>query len=445
MNVKRFFGVLALVGSAQLHAQTWHWIGPDTTKITFVRAKGDTLYSSTPSRIYRSFDSGSTWIRLNDSLPSFSGGISLSDIDLTKGHRLFAIDVNGKPWKSLDGGMSWILITDAAFKSRVVTLKVSPHNIDVLFCIVRNPAPAGVLDDLYRSTDDGSTWRFVGGAFPASSHGSQLMFAFDPSDSLVMYAGIDGGLGGYYFYSSANGGETWTYRANAPDTPRELLVDCTDPNTIYFMSVSHLYKSRNRGSNWIYADSGLFRNEPGRFNLDLMQSNNNSYAVTTSGVFHTANAAQSWSLISNSQDLALQLGLPGGYFESDAGRISVISLDTTGNRLYVGTARGLYYSDIITTVPPESRETRTAFILHQNFPNPFNVSTTITYELPSEAYVYLAIYDVLGKEVKTFVNGNQSAGLHKLPFEAVELPSGIYVYRLVAGNTVLARKAILIK
>ncbi|MCC5908402.1 MAG: T9SS type A sorting domain-containing protein [Balneolaceae bacterium] len=83
--------------------------------------------------------------------------------------------------------------------------------------------------------------------------------------------------------------------------------------------------------------------------------------------------------------------------------------------------------------------------LNQNYPNPFNPTTQITYELPQHADVHLVVYDMLGREVATLVEGAVEAGVHSVNFDGANLSSGVYIYRLQAGNTVLSRKLTLIK
>lgn len=85
------------------------------------------------------------------------------------------------------------------------------------------------------------------------------------------------------------------------------------------------------------------------------------------------------------------------------------------------------------------------FALFQNYPNPFNPSTTISYVLPKDEFVVLNIYDILGREIKTLVKGNQKAGVYKISFSADNLPSGIYFYKLSAGNFVQTKKMLLLK
>jgi len=87
----------------------------------------------------------------------------------------------------------------------------------------------------------------------------------------------------------------------------------------------------------------------------------------------------------------------------------------------------------------------THFSLSQNFPNPFNPITTITYNVPSMEYVTLKVYDVLGNEISTLVNRVHDVGSYSVVFDASKYSSGIYIYRLQAGKFLETKKLLLVK
>ena len=85
------------------------------------------------------------------------------------------------------------------------------------------------------------------------------------------------------------------------------------------------------------------------------------------------------------------------------------------------------------------------YTLSQNYPNPFNPSTTIRYGLPRRSHVSVVVYNMLGQRVAELVNGDMDAGYHEVKFDAAGLASGVYFYRLHAGDFVQTRKLSLVR
>ena len=94
--------------------------------------------------------------------------------------------------------------------------------------------------------------------------------------------------------------------------------------------------------------------------------------------------------------------------------------------------------DIAGAIPDE-------YILEQNYPNPFNPNTTINYSIPKSGHVTLKVYNTLGQEVATLFNGFQQVGNYSTVFEANNLASGIYMYKLTSGNVSITEKFVLMK
>jgi hypothetical protein len=106
--------------------------------------------------------------------------------------------------------------------------------------------------------------------------------------------------------------------------------------------------------------------------------------------------------------------------------------------------------------PPGIEENSTSakpliFALHENYPNPFNPSTRISYDIPAisgknqPAVVSLKVYDLLGREATTLVNERKQPGVYTVSWDAANFPSGIYYYRLTAGDFTSIKKMILMK
>ncbi len=102
---------------------------------------------------------------------------------------------------------------------------------------------------------------------------------------------------------------------------------------------------------------------------------------------------------------------------------------------------GYDYSNIIEINSTSSPD----YQLAQNYPNPFNPATLISYTLPYNGFVTLKVYDVLGREIQTLVNGFQEAGAHSVNFNASGLASGVYMYKMEAGNYSSLKKMVVIK
>ncbi|MGD8779385.1 MAG: T9SS type A sorting domain-containing protein [Ignavibacteria bacterium] len=100
---------------------------------------------------------------------------------------------------------------------------------------------------------------------------------------------------------------------------------------------------------------------------------------------------------------------------------------------------------LLNEITMEDMNIPTSYSLEQNYPNPFNPSTIISYQIPQEGVVSLKIYDILGREVTTLVNEYKSIGKYEVEFNAGSLASGVYIYKLTAGNYVSSKKMILMK
>ena len=90
-------------------------------------------------------------------------------------------------------------------------------------------------------------------------------------------------------------------------------------------------------------------------------------------------------------------------------------------------------------------EIPSVYKLNQNFPNPFNPSTEISYKLLEDGFVNITVYNTIGQEVAVLVNQYQASGKHVIQFKAENLPSGIYIYKLQSGRFSDVKKMLLTK
>ncbi|HEY9165687.1 MAG TPA: T9SS type A sorting domain-containing protein [Candidatus Kryptonia bacterium] len=145
---------------------------------------------------------------------------------------------------------------------------------------------------------------------------------------------------------------------------------------------------------------------------------------------HQSWTGSSWltSVGSGAYDYSEVLNINGYYFQYHGDKVTYSYSLTT-----------------VTAASSKSDKVPIEFYLSQNYPNPFNPTTTISYNLQKAGHVTLKVYDVLGREVATLFDGFKTAGSHTTSFDASALASGVYFYRIVAGQFVSTKKMLLMK
>ncbi|MBK7868286.1 MAG: T9SS type A sorting domain-containing protein [Ignavibacteriales bacterium] len=127
-------------------------------------------------------------------------------------------------------------------------------------------------------------------------------------------------------------------------------------------------------------------------------------------------------------------------------RIKWLEITENGDGYAISEDNKLFSTVKLKLIPSDigdSREnTPFSFTLSQNYPNPFNPETVIKFSIPETGPVKGVVYDILGREVRTLLNGDMSAGNHEVKFDAKGIASGIYVFRLEAGKNSLAIKMV---
>jgi len=161
------------------------------------------------------------------------------------------------------------------------------------------------------------------------------------------------------------------------------------------------------------------------------ESNNDHFEITRGGsLIHSVPSSGNTSSGHSYEwvDSDVENGRTYGY--------SLVAVDVNGTREELATTNA---------TPNANAVVVTEYALHQNFPNPFNPSTTITFDLVESGNVTLQVFNLMGQEVATLVNGNLSSGRHTLNFSAEGLPSGLYLYKLDANGFSSQKKMLLMK
>ena len=142
--------------------------------------------------------------------------------------------------------------------------------------------------------------------------------------------------------------------------------------------------------------------------------------------------------------------LGDGTYETTITSPIAVGKDTISALVISGTDTvSIFQNAIVTYVNPSSIDesviSSDRFYLYQNYPQPFNPSTTIKYQIPAANFVSLIIFDALGKEIAVLINEEKQAGTFEVVFDGSELPSGIYFYQIKTGNYIEIKKMVLIK
>jgi photosystem II stability/assembly factor-like uncharacterized protein len=278
-------------------------------------------------------------------------------------------------------------------------------------------------DYLYRTSNGGLNWNFTG----------QLI----ASGKLFFYNGTNKGwivgVATPFNFDLQNFGYTtdgvnWTYK---------IIGDAGKLNGIHFITSTQgytvgnngkIYKSTNGGLNWVAQSSPVTNNLRGITSKDPSIS----WAIGDGGVIlNTTNGGTSWAsqlspTTQNLNSIYFPLNSNTGWVCGNQG----IILKTING--------GVGVKQISSIVPSE-------FKLFQNYPNPFNPTTRINFSVSKLGFVKLKIFDAIGKEIKELVNQSLTSGTYETDFNATDLPSGIYYYKLETKDFAETKKMTLLK
>jgi hypothetical protein len=386
--------------------------GASTSKLA---SNATSLFSGGGS-LHRRLSSTGSWDVM---LPARTRWGSINDIDAGWGSRvLFVSTLDSGYWQSTDNGNSWAF-SAGGVKTRWLSIT---HNT------ARSRLYAGTLGGVMVSSNSGSTWSKVGGSTFASYQEVSLVRTSTTGPITTLFAGASGDL-----YYSENDGSSWIKRTVPSDSYNMI-----------FPSVEDIIVA---GSKWLVLGgsptSTLYRTSDAGVHWDTLWPGTSSPQAITyvapylfclgsgSGVRVSADLGSTWKAF-----MPAPQGAP------------IYTILAVGDTLYAGTSNGVMRCPIsknMTAARSTGNNTPEMFRLQPNFPNPFNPSTTITYTLADRQQATLRVYDVLGREVATLVKGEQAAGPHTVEFHAVGSASGMYVYRLEAGGSMLQRTMMLVK
>ncbi len=390
------------------HAQ---WVllnnGIGNSGITSLTSNLNYIFAGTPgSGVFISSNSGATWTQTplnNQDVRSLTAN----------GNNIYAGSFSGNGvFKSSDNGTSW---TQTSLNNKTIrSLRVSGSNV---YAGAWTPSIG-----MYKSTDEGATWTLT-------SLDYQLVRSMAVNGNNV-YAGSGTVPGGDGVFLSQNNGEVWSQSSLNYDYIGSLAADGN--NVFAGSGYRHgLYVSTDNGISW--AQSSL--DSVNVYSLAIY--GNNIYAGTYDyGVYVSNDYGTTWTKRNDGLSV-------GGSMQYD--------LCIFNNYIFAGVGfggtMGVYRRPLsqLTNINSVSNEIPNEFSLSQNYPNPFNPVTKITFSIPTTQNISIKVYDELGKEVDILVNEQLNPGKYEAVWSANRFSSGIYYYKLTAGNFSQTNKMILLK
>lgn len=381
----------------------------------------------------------SQWLQVSNGMPN-------RDITslAVKENYIFAGTYEHGIYLSVDNGMSW---SQTSINNQSIYRLAS--NEKSIF--------AATGAGIYSSSDNGKTWSLT---------------SFNNPDIYSLAVHRDNIFAGTLqaLYLSSNNGLSW---AQTTLNDREIISLAVNENANIIFAGTHnhgIYLSSDNGATWIQTSL----NKQIVYSMALEGSR--IFAGTSNGVYYSSDNGASWTQTSLSNLDILSITVFENYiFASDLNSYTVfVSNDNGANwmerneglpivtvrsfcilndHIFAGTwiSGGTHHSvyrrplSELIGIQPISAENPDKFSLSQNYPNPFNPTTNIEFSIPKAGLVNLTIYDALGNTVEVLQSGELKPGTYKADWNAASCPSGIYFYKLIAGDFTETRKMVLIK
>jgi len=421
------------------------------------------MYAGTAGAgVYKTTNGGLNWVQVNTGLLNLivqCMAISKSNPDIVM---CGTTNTGTSPgvYKTTDGGANWTLkssgITETILPQAIA---IDPTNPNIAYTVIFI-GTANAVNGVYKTTNGGDNW-FVANTGIGSIK-NFLSIVINPLNPNVVYIGSSFDFvlsqGPQKIYKSVNAGATWV------DVSTGLPSLTTDINPVRTMSMSTVdtsmilaglfmntttnggaFLTTNGGGSWTKIHTGLPSVAGNLIRSCLIRPGSTTEffvgydgATASNGVWRTTNKGASWTQFVSGP-------LLNNYV------VRALSFRTSpDSTLYAGVAgtlgMGVYeYTYIPVGISGNNGNIPKEFALHQNFPNPFNPATFIRYDIPKHAFVRLDVFDASGRVVNTLVNESKSPGSYEVVFDASSLSSGVYFYKITAGDFTSTMKMIVLK
>ncbi|MBZ0184488.1 MAG: T9SS type A sorting domain-containing protein [Melioribacteraceae bacterium] len=374
-------------------------------------------------------DDGVSFQNVYNNLPPFGEGVGILSLLIANDNSIYAsIRLNGV-YKSTDNGSTWIKKHNEGMAFNLI----QSQNGEIYFYTLSGK--------IFRSDDNGENFNQIGSSITGLLEYSNESFVSDSKGNLFLlfHNYINSKFG---VLLSTDKGNNWdeVWVTNLQELPTSIFIDKNDK--IYFSLYSYssnsgmLYFSENLGNSWEVKE---FEEFPSKV---LTNSMGYLFVATYNGILFTKSINDNLIELNDGLEIssiyAMQI--------TDSDIIYLSGKDDEDNYK-------TYYSTNPTSAP-DPQNIISNFDLSQNYPNPFNPTTVIEYTIPNLETLHatsqmqnvtLKVFDLLGREVATLVNEQKKPGNYQVQFDASNLSSGLYIYKIQAGSFSQGRKMIFLK
>lgn len=372
--------------------------------------------------VLRTTDGGDTWLNANPNPGIIIGDIrNMEAIDENTALVTTESQTSTSVYRTSNGGNSWIEVysnTDGFIKG--IRMLDSMNGIAVGNPVMEQPNV--LLWNILLTTDGGNTWQSSPNRPSANNIHQAVHNSFQVSMPYIYW-----GTSFTTIFRSTDGGITYTEN-ETPGAGIYVFSIFINSGGVGFAAATGMSRSTDGGVTF------QSHSVPGAGNINGIESSgSNFWYIRGYKIYHSTDDGISWTDEYTVTSSLTHIDFPDNLNDCQMGW-------AVG---YGGTIHKMT-SSMVTSVNYEG-EIPDIFELKQNYPNPFNPTTGIQYLIGSQQYVTLKVFDLLGREVATLVNEEKQPGTYDVEFNASELPSGIFFYRLTAGNFTDTKKMIIMK
>jgi photosystem II stability/assembly factor-like uncharacterized protein len=387
----------------------------------------NSIFIAFANQVYKSNNKGEEWAPVGNAIPSGSTPHSffVSPVDTNIWLVATESSPTDKIYRTTNYGQSWTEVLARSFSNYGQPLEMDQNNPTTFYFAPDNGG-------FYRSVDNGATFTEISNNFAFRSP-CDIIVMHDSSKVLFVADGITGS-GLAKVFKSVNGGVNWTdvYTATSSEIP-SMANTVFDQSLVWTTewSGSNINRSTNYGDNFSVHHSNGFSG----WGSDICHEDPTMLITGSWGASATLsfNGGSNWTNISSGLS-----GHGGGIMIPDRGYI----LCHQGSNVY---KLNVIYSVVTGVSENNISAIPSDFMLSQNYPNPFNPSTKISFSIPNSSNVALKVYNELGAEVASLIDGYRKAGSYEVNFDASGLSSGIYFYKIQTGSFSETKKMMLIK